>query len=184
MPIQVAGAYLPPSATFAPASGSAALSVAREPRSPGSLHLPDARLGDLRLRTPPDLPAWLVAAGSVAAVVGFVLPWGSNGLIGGGPEPSFFSRWGLANAANAVLLLLAFGALYLQLGSDTPKTALRTGAVGLGLGGLLAGFAFVYTTSVFGLGTGGTVVSFGAMLLVGGGLLELVPRHRSEEPPV
>lgn len=185
--VQVAGAYLPPSATFGddPSARPSAPSPSGDRSTAGaSGSLTLARLGDVRLEAPSDLPAWFVAAGSVAAIVGFVLPWGSNGMIGGGPEADFFSRWGLANAANVIPVLLAFGALYLQLGTDVPRTALRTGAVGLALGGLLCGFAFVYATSAFGLGTGGTVVAIGGIGLVVGGLLGLVPRHRSGEPPV
>ncbi len=185
-PLIVAGAYLPPSATFGSGSPERAASKAPDEGSGAASAgpLPLARLGDLHLEAPADLPAWFVAAGSVASIVGFLLPWGSNGMIGGGPDPDFFSRWGLANAANLVPALLAFGALYLQLGSNVPRTVLRTGAVGLALGGLLAGLTFVYATSAFGLGTGGTIVAIGAIGLVVGGLLAVAPRHRSGEPPV
>ncbi|HEY3522537.1 MAG TPA: hypothetical protein VGK63_02445 [Candidatus Limnocylindrales bacterium] len=182
-PVAVAGAYLPPSATFGDAPAAAPSRPSPEPRAPAASS-PIRAFADLRLETPADLPAWFVAAGAVAAIVGFVMPWSSNGMVGGGPAPDFFSRWGLANAANAILVVLAFGALYLQLGTDNPRTIVRTGAVGLLLGGVLAGFAFVYATSAFGLATGGTLVAMGAVALVVGGLLAIVPRHRPEEPPV
>jgi hypothetical protein len=188
----IAGAYLPPSAVFAVAPDTArgrAPSTQPIPRKPTPSQAP-ARpaeavaepgraplLADIPIDAPDDVPTWLVAVGSAVTAVSFVLPWGENGMIGGGVDGGFFSSWGLANAANVAPLVAALIALWLQLAPGVRRTPVRTALVGLLLGGPLAGVAFVYAASPFGLGTGGVGVVAGAALLLAGGALALRPRH-------
>jgi hypothetical protein len=192
----VAGAWLPPSAAFAvptdvaarpvqlspapssalSAGASAAAAVASTPAPavvPGRAGL----LADLPFDAPDDLPGWLAAGAAAAVVVGFFLPWGDNGVIGGGLDGGYFSQWGLANAANLLPLGLALGALWFELAASVRRSPIRTGLLGLLLGAAITGLAFTYATSPFGLGVGGLVVAAGGIVLVGAGLLALRPRH-------
>jgi hypothetical protein len=200
----IAGAYLPPSAVFAvPAGGASGMvrttqPISRKPSSSSPAPAPArarpavaapepgraALLADIPIDAPDDIPTWLVAVGSAVAAVSFVLPWGENGMIGGGVDGGFFSSWGLANAANVVPLVAALIALWLQLAPGVRRTPVRTALVGLLLGGPLAGVAFVYAASPFGLGTGGVGIVAGAALLLAGGGLALRSRHAPPQPPV
>ena len=195
----IAGAYLPPSAVFAvsadataargritnplPATPNATPAAAAPARG-GATTRRAGPLADITLDAPDDVETWLVAVGAAFTVIGFVLPWGDNGMIGGGVDRGFFSRWGLANAADSVPLLAGLVALWLQLTPSVRRTPARTALVGLLLGGPLVGLAFVYATSPFGLGTGGVGVLVGAALLLAGGGLALRPRHARNDPAV
>jgi hypothetical protein len=177
--VPLAGAWLPPSATFAAAGDAPRQSPAHSRDGGGRPAIPGrvGFLADLPLDAADDLGGWLVAAGAAAAVIGFVLPWGENGMVGGGPDPGFFSRWGLANAANLLPLVAALAVLWAQLGPAAGRGSAPTAALGLLLGGVFGGFVFVYATTVFGLGLGGSLVAAAAVLLVVGGLLALRARH-------
>jgi hypothetical protein len=145
---------------------------------------PARLLTDLPFEAPDDLPGWLAASAAAAVAVGFVLPWGDNGVIGGGLDAGYFSRWGLANAANLLPIAAAVAVLWFELSATSRRHRLGTGLVGLLLGGPLAGLAFTYATSPFGLGVGGVVVTVAAIVLVGVGLFALVRRHAVPAPGV
>jgi hypothetical protein len=197
-PRDVAGAYLPPSAMFAvaedPATGRARVTQAIPPGRTSTAVDADSRGAgrptssagqlDLRLDAPDDLAGWLVAIGAAVAAVGFVLPWADLGLIGGGLDAGFFSRWGLANAANVVPFLATLGTVWFAIAPSVRHTAARTAGIGLVLGASLLGLVFVYATSPFGLGRGGAGVGAGAVVVLAGGLVALRRRHATSEPAV
>ncbi|HET7027151.1 MAG TPA: hypothetical protein VFI28_05630 [Candidatus Limnocylindrales bacterium] len=189
----VAGAYLPPSAAFAVPTTAAGRSVARSTEASASggavaaVALTPGRAGwiaDLPFEAPDDLAGWLAASAAAAVAVGFVLPWGDNGVIGGGLDAGYFSRWGLANAANVIPIAAAVAVLWFELSATSRRNRLGTGLAGLLLGGPLTGVAFTYATSPFGLGVGGVVVVLASIVLVGVGLFALVRRHVEAAPGV
>jgi hypothetical protein len=158
-------------------SGGAAAAVTLTPGRAGLI-------ADLPFDAPDDLAGWLAASAAAAVIVGFVLPWGDNGVIGGGLDAGYFSRWGLANAANVIPSAAAVAVLWFELSATSRRNRLGTGLAGLLLGGPLAGLAFTYATSPFGLGVGGVVIVLASVALIGVGLFALGRRHVEAVPGV
>jgi hypothetical protein len=76
--------------------------------------------------------------------------------------------------------VLALGVL------ETPVPAwVRTGVLGLGVGGLLVGLTWPYLFGPLGAGPGVLITSLGAVaLLIGGGVASWATRHAEVEPAV
>ena len=183
-----AGAWVPP-ALAAAAAGPIADAVMAAPASvadpapaprvrPGDASL----LADLPFDAPNDVAGWLVAIGSVVAMVGFLLPW-SEVVIGSANFNGYTDRWGLAATAN--ILALAVSALTFTLGvlPNRVPVWLRSGVLGLALGGLLLGLVWPYILVLRGAGLGAIAVAVGALVLVVGGLLAVRPRRHGPQAP-
>ncbi len=126
----------------------------------------------------------LVLAGSMAAAIGFLLPW-SRIVIGATFTGSYLDTWGLAGAAHVVVFLLSLGVLALAAIPNQLGTWLRTGVAGIALGALLLGLAWPYAFGRLGAGLGVVLEVAAAALLLGGGLLSaLVQRHAEPTPGV
>lgn len=200
------GAYLPPSGAFTARDsglprgqlvhpGSARVSTAPTPRAgapvpspavpaaeppsqprPGSASL----FADLPFDTPKSLPGWLIAAGSAAAIAGFLLPW--SRMIPGQGGFGYLDTWGLATPSRVLLLLLVVVALAMAILPNRVPGWLRTGVAGLVLGGLLLGIVWPYLLD--GASAIGTLAeAAAALLLVIGGLLVVRPQRHAEDDP-
>ncbi len=135
---------------------------------------------DLPFRTPKDLPAWLAAVGSLVCAVGFVLPFSSSIVIGGGVEDTLFGRWGLANPANLVVMLAAVVLLFVTLIPSRIPASIRGATLPILLGGWSLGIVWSYASGPFGLGLGTDAIGIGGILLVVGGALAAA---RADDPP-
>jgi hypothetical protein len=200
----VPGAYLAPSASYvaplaprpvvtpappsapplAPAPFSpAATSWAAQQASP----LPAVGHGSIaapRVSTAPtddtgrSLSDWLVIGGATLAIVSFVLPWATDGVLGSNGI-GYTAQWGLANGGHLILIAAAAVVLLLHLGSSPVPGWLRSSVVPLAVGGLLAGLAFAYYARPFGGGAGVAVLLAGAVLLLVGGLVASRPQRNA-----
>jgi hypothetical protein len=135
---------------------------------------------DLPFRTPRDLPAWLATVGSLVCAVGFVLPFSSSIVIGGGVEDTLFGRWGLANPANLVVMLAAVVLLFVTLIPSRIPASIRGATLPILLGGWSLGIVWSYASGPFGLGLGTDALGVGGFLLVIGGALAAA---RADDPP-
>jgi hypothetical protein len=200
------GAYLPPSGAFSardsglprgqlvqPGSARVATAPAPRPAAPvASPVVPVARqpsqprpggaslFADLPFDTPKSLPGWLIAAGSAAAIAGFLLPW--SRMIPGQGGFGYLDTWGLASPSRVLLLLFTVVALALAILPNRAPAWLRTGVAGLVLGGLLLGIVWPYVLD--GASAIGTLAeAAAALLLIIGGLLAVRPQRHAEDDP-
>jgi Flp pilus assembly protein TadB len=116
-----------------------------------------------------SIAEWLVIGGSTLAIVSFVLPWATDGVLGSNGI-GYTAQWGLANGGHLVLIVATSILLLLHLGSTPVPGWIRTSVLPLAVGGLLAGLAFAYYARPFGGGTGVAVLLAGAVLLLVGGV--------------
>jgi uncharacterized Zn finger protein (UPF0148 family) len=182
----VPGAYLPPSAIFPAPTASAV------PPSPGSSGSESAAPGPatasprpgstvregpasaLTLRALGEPAAsWLLVLGSVLGVVGFLLPWSPNGVIGSSGDAGYLGRWGLANAAYLLVMAASFGCLALQVLETRLPATVRDGICPLVLGGFLLGLGWTYVAGPFGADLGVQAILVAGIVLVLGGILGL-----------
>jgi len=176
---------------LAGANGSmAAVALARDPGDP---HPAVARPGGVRLadvlpglapERMTEIAGWFVVVGSSMAVLGFLLPW-SVMVVGARGSGSYLDDWGLASPTHMLIVLGLLGVLALGV-LQTPVPAwLRTGLLGLGVGGLLVGLTWPYLFGPLGAGVGVLITSFGAVaLLIGGCVASWATRHVEVEPAV
>lgn len=176
MPYVPAGAYMPPSAVFAPESTPSEPPAAR----PGAAPL----LADLPFEVPDDLPGWFVALGSAIATVGFFLPWAHRLVASSGD--GYFSAWGLGALMHLPVFAAALVVLGLAILPNRVAGWLRTGVLPLVLGGMLMGLAWPYVFVGPLRGQFGSVLELigGFVLAVGGVLALRVGRHGGGEPRV
>jgi hypothetical protein len=140
-------------------------------------------LADLPFDSPDSLPGWLIAAGSSAAIAGFLLPWSNAIPFAGGF--GYLDTWGLATPSHLLILLMTVALLALTILPNRVPGWLRNGVAALGLGGLLLGIIWPYLMDGFGAMIGVLAAATGAMLLLIGGLLAARPqRHAGDEPGV
>lgn len=202
------GAYLAPSATYAaplPARPPAALVPPSVPRPAPAPFSPAAATWAAQLAaTPPPtgngsiaglrataaptedtgrpISDWLVIGGSTLAIVSFVLPWATDGVLGS-RGIGYTAQWGLANVGHLLLIAAAAVLLLLHVRSVPVPGWIRSSVLPLATGGLLAGLAFAYYARPFGGGAGVAVLLAGAVLLLVGGLLASRPRRNASGPP-
>ncbi len=182
----VPGAYLPPSAIYlAPTSSVAPPSPASsggEPGAPGPETASSGRSSTvgpgpasaLTLRAPGEPAAsWLLILGSVLGVVGFLLPWSPNGVIGSAGDTGYLGRWGLANAAYLLVMAASFGCFALQVLETRLPAIVRDGIYPLVLGGFLLGLGWTYVAGPFGADLGVQATLAAGTTLVLGGILGL-----------
>ena len=204
----VAGAYLAPSATYvappivaptaqrAPAApngagptwpaapGSAAATVGYGGNGAPAAALPAAAPVGADQATARRVADWLIIGGSVLAIVSFLLPWATDGVIGSFGT-GFTADWGLANPGHLLLIAAAATVLVLHAFDNPVPLWVRSGTLPLIVGGVLAGLAFAYYARPAGGGAGVAVLLAGAVLLVVGGVLGSRPqRHGSSAPTV
>lgn len=130
------------------------------------------------------LSDWLVIGGSTLAIVSFVLPWATDGVIGA-VGSGYLANWGLANPGHLLLVAAAVAVLLLELVDNSVPAWFRSGALPLLVGGIMAGLAFAYYARPAGGGAGVAVMLAGALVLIGGGLMASRPgRHESGSPGV
>ena len=100
-----------------------------------------------------ELAGWLVAAGSAMAALGFVLPW-SVVVIGARGYGGYLDGWGLASPTHVLALAVVLLTLALGVVKTTVPAWLRTGVLGLALGGLLIGLTWPYAIGPLGADIG------------------------------
>jgi len=182
----VPGAYLPPSAIFLAPTSSVAppspASLGGEPGAPGpetasSRRSPTVGPGPasaLTLRALGEPAAsWLLILGSVLGVIGFLLPWSPNGVIGSAGDTGYLGRWGLANAAYLLVMAASFGCFALQVLETRLPATVRDGIYPLVLGGFLLGLGWTYVAGPFGADLGVQATLAAGTTLVLGGILGL-----------
>jgi hypothetical protein len=173
-PYVPAGAYMPPSAVFAPEPAPAAPPKSR----PGDAPL----LADLPFDAPDDLPGWLVASGAAAATIGFFLPW-AHRLIAASGE-GYFNAWGLGALMHLPVFVAALVTLGLAVLPNRVAGWLRAGVLPLVLGGLLLGLAWPYVFVGPLRGQFGSVLeAFAGLILIAGGILALRAERHAGNPP-
>ena len=188
------GAYLPPNSMMPALAGTngsvAAVALAHDPGDPdpAAAGAAGVRLADVLPGLAPDrlteIAGWFVVVGSSVAVLGFLLPW-SVMVVGARGSGSYLDDWGMASPTHMLIVLGLLAVLALGV-LQTPVPAwLRTGVLGLGLGGLLVGLTWPYLFGPLGAGIGVLITSLGAVaLLIGGGVASWATRHAEEEPAV
>ena len=204
--VPLAGSYLAPSATYVaplaprPASVAAAASVTPVPSTgvawPDPARLTGAAAGSSAAATVAAAPAaagdssargladWLVIGGSVLALVSFLLPWATSGVIGS-VGSGFTAEWGLANPGHLLMIVGILAVLVLQLMANPVPAWFRSAGLPILGGGILTGLAFAYFARPAGGGSGVAVLLAGALVMIGGGLLASRPeRHGSGSPSV
>lgn len=132
---------------------------------------------DLPFDAPDDLAGWLVAIGSIGAVLSFVFPWAPEVLGSPSLGTSYFSQWGLASPMHIPPLLFIVGIAALAVLPNAVPTWLRTGILPVLAGGLLLGLTWPYLVGGFGGLLGTTFAAAAAILMVMGGGVELAPRR-------
>jgi hypothetical protein len=138
---------------------------------------------DLAFVPPESISGWLIAAGSGIAALAFLLPW-SNPAIEARSFGGYTDSWGLASPSHFLVLVAALLVLALAVLPNPVPRWLRTEVASLVLGGLLLGFAWPYLLGGWpgGAGIGILVEAIGGALLLGGGILSLLPTRHAEDP--
>ena len=185
------GAYLPPSS-----AASIALTTGIGKAAPGlggptvadpvgaTTATVRAALPNLDHARVGELASWLVAAGSAMAALGFVLPW-SIAVIGARGYGGYLDAWGLASPTHVIVLAIVLLTLGLGVVKTTVPAWLRTGVLGLALGGLLIGLTWPYAIGPLGAAIGSVLATLGGLaLMIGGGLAIWSDRHADPQLPV
>jgi hypothetical protein len=187
-PPEPAGEPLPPSAVFAGAPDvddglgygtprTTSTRAAETPRPPTIVAPPRSarmrlpKIGDLQLDLPDNVADWLVAAGAGIAAVGFLLPW-SDAVVGAKNFGGYTDSWGLAVPSHFLVLLLLAGVLTLAVIPNPVPSWIRTGILGVLVGGLLVGLTWPYLIGGFGASLGVLFEAVAAVLLVAGGVAD------------
>ena len=165
----------PAPAPFSPAAATWAAQQTAIPSYGGDGSIAGLRANTIQTSdTVRSVSDWLVVGGSILAMVSFVLPWATDGVLGSNGI-GYTAQWGLANGGHLLLIAAAAIVLLLHLGSSPVPGWVRSSALPLAVGGLLAGLAFAYYARPFGGGSGVAVLLAGAVLLLVGGLLASRP---------
>jgi hypothetical protein len=124
----------------------------------------------------------LVLIGSMATVIGLLVPWVA---LGAGGLGAWTDTWGLALPGHFIVFLFACGSLALAALPNSIGSWLRTGVIGLVLGAFVLGLVwrFAFGGANGGFGVPLTAVA-GAVLLIGGLVGTLVHRHADDPPGV
>jgi hypothetical protein len=131
-----------------------------------------------------EIAGWFVAVGSVMSVLGFLLPW-SVVVIGASGNGGYLDDWGLASPTHVLAVLVLLGVLALGILENPIPAWLRTGVIGLAVGGLLLGLTWPYTIGPLGAEVGATITFLGGFaLLVGGAVASWATRHVQVDPVV
>jgi hypothetical protein len=185
-PPEPAGEPLPPSAVFAGApdvddglatttTGSTLAPASPRPPSmagpTGASRLRLPKLGELQFDVPANLADWLITAGSGVALVGFLLPW-SDAVVGAKGFGGYTDSWGLAVPSHLIVLVVLGAVLTLAVMPNRVPSWIRTGVLGVLVGGLLVGLIWPYVIGGLGASLGVLFELVGAVLLVAGGVAD------------
>jgi hypothetical protein len=131
-----------------------------------------------------EIAGWFVIVGATMSVLGILLPW-SRTVIGSSGIGGYFNTWGLASPTHALILVGLLGVLGLAVVDTRVPAWLRTGAVGLGFGGLLVGLTWPYLFGPLGADIGAMVTALGGVsLVIGGSVASWATRHAESDPVV
>jgi hypothetical protein len=187
--------YLEPSGVFSPTPAAATVGAgARAPTAgagspagvagaaiPGSASL----FADLPFDAPNTLSGWLLALGAGAASVGFVLPWSAVIIGAASSGGGYLETWGLATPSHLVILLITAAGFLMAVVPNRVPVWLRTGVLGMIVGGVLVGMAWPYLFDGLGYQVGIVAELVGAALLIVAAVLSMLPaRHDRDEPSV
>ena len=185
------GAYLPPglamSTATAGAAGRASVTLGGGGHGGSVDATATARLGTLPTIDAPrlvDVAGWFVVVGSALAVLGLLLPW-SVVVIGARGVGGYLDDWGMASPTHILVLLVLLVVLALGVVRTAVPAWLRTGVLGLGVGGLLIGLVWPYLIGPLGADIGVLVTTLGGCALVIGGVVaSWATRHVEADPLV
>ncbi|MEA2631728.1 MAG: hypothetical protein QOE66_1947 [Chloroflexota bacterium] len=140
--------------------------------------------GGVDAATVVDIAGWFAIVGSAMSLLGFLLPW-SVTVIGASGFGGYFNGWGLASPTHALVFVGLLAVLALGI-VDTPVPHwLRSGVLGLVLGGLLIGLTWPYVVGPLGADVGVVVTALGGVALVIGGVVaSWATRHAEPDPRV
>jgi hypothetical protein len=131
-----------------------------------------------------EIAGWFAVVGSAMAVLGFLLPW-SVVVIGARGVGGYLDDWGMASPTHVLVLLGLLSVLALGVVRTPVPVWFRTGALGLGVGGLLIGLIWPYLIGPLGADIGVLVTALGGLALVTGGIVaSWATRHVEADPLV
>jgi hypothetical protein len=129
------------------------------------------KLADLQVDLPDNVADSLITAGCGVALVGFLLPW-SDAVVGARSFGGYTDSWGLAVPSHVLVMLLLGAVLTLAVMPNRVPSWIRTGVLGVLVGGLLVGLAWPYLIGGLGFSLGILFEAVAAVLLVAGGVAD------------
>ena len=131
-----------------------------------------------------EIAGWFAVVGSAMSLLGFLLPW-SVAVIGSSGFGGYFNDWGLASPTHAFVFVGLLAALALGIVNTPVPPWMRSGVLGLVLGGLLIGLTWPYLVGPLGADVGVIVTALGGLALVSGGVVaSWATRHAQADPRV
>jgi len=125
----------------------------------------------------------IMLVGSFGLVLSFLVPWAR--IVLGSRGAGYFETWGLAGSGHLAPFVLALGVLALAVVQNPIGRWLRTGVLGVALGGFALGIAWPYVVGPLGAGPGALLAWIsGVVMLVAGIVSLLVLRHAALPPDV
>jgi hypothetical protein len=188
------GAYVPPGpapfvAVAAAPSATSPIPAPPPPAGPSTNPVTPAGAPDAEVASPAQLVVsvarldeaarGLVGVGGALSAIGFVLPW-SEVVIGSAGLGGYLDRWGLAGPGHALVFLVALVVVGLAVVPTVAASWLRSGVLGIALGGLLVGLAWPYLVGPLGAGPGVAATSVAAVLLLIGGIAVAWSRRHAD----
>jgi hypothetical protein len=167
----------------APSAFSAAVSVPEAGASgkPGTAR---SLVGSVDTATVVDIAGWFAIVGSAMSLLGFLLPW-SVTVIGSSGFGGYFNGWGLASPTHAFVFIGLLAVLALGIVNTPVPHWLRSGVLGLVIGGLLIGLTWPYVVGPLGADVGVVVTALGGLaLVIGGSVASWATRHAEPDPRV
>ena len=131
-----------------------------------------------------EISGWFVVVGASMSILGFLLPW-SVTVIGSRSFGGYFGSWGLASPTHVLVLLGLLALLALGVLHTPVPEWIKTGILGLAMGGLLIGLVWPYVVGPLGADVGVLITALGGILLViGGAVASWATRHVEADSPV
>ena len=147
------------------------------PPSPIAPPAPPAQAGraslfaDLPFDAPDSVTEWMVAIGSTAATISFLLPWITG-------TTNYLTSWGLGSASRLPILALLIATAVLGILPNRVALWVRAGVLGLIGGSVFLGNIWPIVAGDFGDAAFGAVVgAAAAIVLIVGGILAVAPRR-------
>ncbi len=126
-----------------------------------------------------EAPTRIVVLGAGISGFGFLLPW-ANYIIGHGKIGGYLDQWGLAGPGHLIILALLAGIALLALFAAQMPRWVRVGLPSIGLACLLTGLIWPYLVGPYDALIGVYVVAVGAVVMIGGGLLDRIATRHAE----
>jgi hypothetical protein len=106
-------------------------------------------------------------------------------VIGARGTGGYLDDWGLASPTHVLIVVGLAVVLGLGVVESKVPAWLRTGVLGLAVGGLIVGLVWPYAIGPLGADIGAMVTTLGGMcLLIGGAAASWTTRHDGVAPPV